>query len=136
MSLFDNLSKKIGDVAQNAAKVSGELVEITKINVNIKAEEDNINKIYNEIGRYYFGQFEAGVQLDEFIMDHCHKIKGYELHINDLKEKIKEIKNIEICEVCGSETARTNTFCGKCGSKINIKENQAEYDDSKEGSDI
>jgi len=37
MAFFENLGKKVGEAAQAAAKKSGELVEVTKLNVNINS---------------------------------------------------------------------------------------------------
>ncbi len=134
MALFDNLGKKLGDVAQNAAKKSSEMVEITKINMSIKSEEDSINKIYNEIGKHCFGKFENGNESDSAIIEFCEKIKNHKANINGYEEKINEIKNIRICEDCGNEIIRTSTFCSKCGAKI--ENNDIHEADNKEEKDI
>ena len=73
--MFENLSKKIGDFAQNAAKKSGEfaqtaakksseVVEITKLNMSITGEENSIEKLYVEIGKLYYSSNQAGTELD------------------------------------------------------------------------
>lgn len=124
MSLFDNLGKKLGDAAQNAVKKSGEMVEITKINLSIKSEEDSLSKIYSEIGKYSFDKFENGNENDSKIIDLCEKIRSHMVSIDAYKEKINQIRNVKICENCGSETLRTNAFCGKCGAKIENDDKQ------------
>jgi len=121
MAMFDNFGKRIGDLAQNAAKKSGEMVEVTKINISIKSEEDSIEKIYDEIGKYCFVKFEAGNETDSSIIDLCEKIKDHKTKISAFKDKINEIKNVYTCEKCGSEVSKTSVFCGNCGAKVEAK---------------
>lgn len=89
MSFFDDLSKKVGDVASTAAKKSGELVETTKINMSISKEEESITKIYTEIGKKYF---EANSDsADSEYAGLFDTIKKHQDTINELKEKIKQM---------------------------------------------
>jgi DnaJ-class molecular chaperone with C-terminal Zn finger domain len=120
MAMFDNFGKKIGDLAQNAVKKSGEMVEVTKLNINIKTEEESIDKLYDEIGKYCYVRYEAGNENDSSIIEICGKIKDHKEKISALKEKINEIKNVFLCEKCGGEISKTSTFCGNCGAKVEV----------------
>jgi uncharacterized coiled-coil DUF342 family protein len=93
MPVFDNLGKKIGNIAQSAAKKSGEMVEITKMNLSINKEEDSIKKLYAEIGEYCYERVENGAQFDDEIVSLCQQINSHKNNISSLKEKINEIKN-------------------------------------------
>ena len=46
MNILDNISKRVSEVAQVAAKKSSEVVEITKLNMSINTEEDKVQKLY------------------------------------------------------------------------------------------
>lgn len=128
MAMFDNIGRKLGDLAQNAAKKSSEMVEVTKLNINIKSEEDSINQLFSEIGKYCLIKYEAGNENDNSIIELCEKIKGNKANINILKDKINEIKNVAVCEKCGSEVLRTSTFCGSCGAKVVFEEKEDSSD--------
>ncbi|WZL71374.1 hypothetical protein QBE51_08565 [Defluviitalea saccharophila] len=93
--MFDNLSKKIGAAAQSAAKKSGEVVEITKLNLNINAEEESIKKLYIELGKYCFDKYNSNTEGDETILELCTKIKTHKENIDTLNQKISEIKSTE-----------------------------------------
>ena len=104
--MFENLSKKIGDFAQNAAKKSGEfaqtaakksgeVVEITKLNMSITSEENSIEKLYIEVGKLCYSSTQAGTELDGSISEICQKIKGHKDAIAEIKDKINAIKNAE-----------------------------------------
>ncbi|NSW89623.1 MAG: zinc-ribbon domain-containing protein [Firmicutes bacterium] len=117
MPLFDNLSKKVSEAAQAAAKKSTELVEITKLNMNISSEEDKIKKLYIKIGESIYAKFCSGLQIDPDFINDCEEIKSHLEAIKGLKAKIMEIKNIKLCTSCGTEIDRNVMFCPKCGAK-------------------
>lgn len=117
MAFLENLGKKVGEAAQAAAKKSGELVEITKLNVNIGSEEDKIQKIYSQIGKNLFEKYKASGAVDEDFREACETIKVHEQNIASLKDKIMELKSIKACIGCGAEMDRTQAFCSKCGAR-------------------
>jgi hypothetical protein len=124
MTLINNLGKKLGGIAQNAAKKSGDVVEITKLNLNINSEEDSIKKVFYEMGKYCYEGFERGEVTDEILIEFCNKIKEHKEIICSYNAKINQIKNIVICPSCGSEVEKIYTFCGKCGKELNEETEQ------------
>lgn len=124
MAFLENLGKKVGEAAQAAAKKSGELVEITKLNVNIGSEEDKIQKLYTQIGKSIFEKYNATGMADADVKDNCEAIKLHEQNIKALKDKIMEVKSVKNCVSCGSEMDKTQLFCAKCGSRNDIAPSQ------------
>jgi ribosomal protein L40E len=120
MAIFDNLGKKAATFAQNAAKKSGELVEATKLNLSIKAEEDKIDNNYFEIGKLVFQDYLENKELKPEVLAHCENIKASNETIAELKEKIMEVKNVKICSQCGAELEKSTQFCSGCGAKQEI----------------
>ncbi len=86
------IGKKLGNLAQTTVKKTGELYDTTKLNLDIKKEEDSIKDIYMEIGKYCYECCEAGAEFDSHIMELCGKIAGHIDNIDSLKRKIEEIK--------------------------------------------
>lgn len=117
MAFFENLGKKVGEAAQAAAKKSGELVEVTKLNVNINSEEDKIQKLYSQIGKAIYEKYCATGAADGGIKDICESIKVHEQNIRALREKIAEVKGTKQCVGCGAEMEKAQIFCSKCGAK-------------------
>jgi len=117
MAFLENLGKKMGEAAQTAAKKSSELVEVTKLNMNINSEEDKIQKLYVQIGKKVYEGFSSNAEANpEFAAD-CEAIKAHEENIKSLREKILEVKNLKACSNCGAEMDKTTVFCTKCGTK-------------------
>jgi len=122
MSLFENITKKVTDTARAAAKKSGELVEATKLNMSIGAEEDKIEKVYAEIGKVVYEAFSNGEAVSEMFKEQCETIKSYEDNIKEMKQKILDLKSVKICSGCGAELDTEVVFCPKCGAKQEIPE--------------
>lgn len=125
MAFLENLGKKIGETAQAAAKKSNEIVETTKLNANINAEEDKIHKLYSQMGKTVFAKFSETGTTEEYLREACEQIIAHEENIKVLREKISELKGIKACISCGAEMERTQVFCSKCGAKNEIVQAEA-----------
>lgn len=126
MAVFESFTKKVAETAKAAAKKSSELVEVTKLNMNIGAEETKIEKTYSEIGKIVYQKYAEGEDVGDMFREQCEKIKSYEEVIKDLKQKILDLKNVKLCTGCGTELAADVVFCSKCGSKQEIVVAQSE----------
>jgi hypothetical protein len=126
VAFFSNFKEKVSGFAQNAAQKSGEVVEVTKLNISINTEEEGIKELYCELGEYCFKKFINGDESDSTVIGFCEKIKIHQENIKYLKERINEIKNIVICSSCGNSVLKTNEFCGKCGAKVEAEAEVAE----------
>jgi len=120
MAFIDKLSKiakSVGDEAVNAAKKSGDLIEITKLNHSISNEEDNIKAEYTDLGILVYRKFQSGVSVEEDFVAGCNRIDELNKNIETLKQKIREVKNVKSCQSCGNQLALEVMFCPKCGTK-------------------
>jgi hypothetical protein len=121
MPFKDNLSKlakTVGEGATAVAKKSGDMVEVTKLNLAIQSEVDGIKSMYSDIGAMIYKKYEDGEQLDEDIITICEKIKDKEDIVTELKQKVLYIKNIKMCANCKTELSPEIIFCPKCGKEL------------------
>lgn len=124
MSFFDDLGKKISQVAQTAVQKTKEMADVAKLNSSISDEEKRINDNYLQIGKLYVSLHDAEheADFDAFIAaihESEGKIKGYQ-------QQIKDIKGIVKCEKCGAEVSKDAAFCSSCGAPIPKEEPAAE----------
>lgn len=96
MPFFDDLTKKMSEVAKSAAKKSEDLVETTKLKMAINSEEDKIKAAYTEIGKIIYKKYSSGENVDEDVLSSCQQIKSMEDTIVTLSEKITQIKNSSV----------------------------------------
>lgn len=126
MAFLENLGRKVGEAAQMAAKKSGELVEITKLNVSINSEEDKIQKLYAQVGKAVYDKYCQSGAAEDYIKEVCESIKVHEQNIRALREKIVEVKGSKTCIGCGAEMERTQVFCSKCGTRNDMQQAPAQ----------
>ena len=112
MSFFNRLT----NAGKDMAKKTKELADITKLNLQISSEEDNIKNKYIEIGKLYYELFSSNP--DEKFAELCSSITESMNKISALKEQILEIKGVKKCPKCGAEIAFSAVFCSACGTKI------------------
>jgi ribosomal protein L40E len=117
MSIFDNIIKIVTDTAKVATKKSGELVEVTRLNMNISAEQDKIDKICLSIGKTIYEAFKKGERAPDNFIESCKDATEHEENIKNIKQKILELKNLKICAECGAELDADTAYCSKCGAK-------------------
>jgi len=132
MAFFENISKKVTDTAKAAARKSGDLMEVTKLNLNIGAEEDKIKRKYMEIGKTVYEEYKKGEELPYAFRDLCEKVQEYERNIEEMKAKILQLKGLKNCPSCGAELDEEFAFCPKCGAKQEVPDEQSESEDSEE----
>ena len=130
MSMFENITKKVTETAKAAAKKSGDIVEVTKLNVAISTEEDKIEKEYVNIGKIVYESFCKGTNLEAAITECCERISDFRKNVEGMKQKILELKNVKTCPGCKTELEIDTAFCPKCGTKQEIP--QPVVEESKE----
>ena len=113
MAFFDDV-KKLG---KNVAEKGKEAIEITKLNSQIGGEKDKMKDMFTKIGEQVFVSFKAGT--DHGFGEWCVQLLEMEAKIDELKNKIMEIKDSTKCPSCGSEVSKETAFCPKCGAKVN-----------------
>ena len=89
---FQDVAKKSSDVAQAAARKSGDMLEITKLSLQLKDNEKQIEEKYKEIGRLvYEGIPDIESLPDEIklMISDIHAIKESNMKLSDMIESLK-----------------------------------------------
>lgn len=98
MNNFDakNVANKLGETISIKGKEvtdkAKDLVEIANLKSQIKTNEDVMKRNYTEIGRLYYELH--GTEPEADYEEQCRAIENAQNTVNDLEEKIREIKGI------------------------------------------
>lgn len=125
MSVLDNITRKVTDTAKAAAKKSSSVVEVTKLNMNINVEEDKIRKLYAEMGKQLYEEYSEGGNIEGKLLEKCMRIDEIIANIDEMREKILELKNVKACPNCGIILDIDMEYCHKCGRKQEVTEPKA-----------
>lgn len=119
MKLLDSVKKVVTKTAKDAAKVSGELVEQTKLKLKVIELKDEINERYTKIGQLYYTSAEYEVDNGDKINSIINEIKALKSDLEKVEDEVKRNKSIKKCNVCSAENGVDDDYCSKCGNKLN-----------------
>ena len=125
MAFFDDLSKKVKDVASVATEKTRDGVELAKINMAIAGEQREIEKNYKAIGEWFVSEYTG--EIPEGVKELVEAVAASKAKIADL-EASKPRKEEEpapaaepqpamkACPICGAES--DSKFCPQCGAPM------------------
>ena len=116
--------EKFSKMTQTAVNKSKEVAEITKLSLNNNSLEAEIKTVSDQIGEYVVAN--QLLAEDEIVGQKLNQIAELKAAIAANEAKLREIKNINICSVCGAEVPATSNFCDKCGAPMKKDEPVAE----------
>ena len=116
MGIFDEIGKTISSAASSASQKTKDVAEITRLNFSISSKENELDKIYMQIGKNICQNYED-VVANEF-PEELEKVKDIKEEIANMRRKLLALKNVVLCSDCGAENAPTAKFCVNCGAKL------------------
>lgn len=119
MAFFNKVGETISSKSKNLAAKAKELAEITSLNGQVNSQEENKERAYLEIGKKYY---ELHKEASEgFFAEQCTIIEDADKKIEELKDEIRKLKGIQLCQACGEEIPSQASFCLKCGEKVQME---------------
>ena len=112
MSFFD----KVKETANSAVQSTGEILEVAKLNLDVRSAEDKINSLFAKMGKLVFASFEKGKVKDPEMVELCENVKASYTNVEELRKKIMELRNKKMCDGCKAELNENDPFCNKCGA--------------------
>ncbi len=132
MAFFD----KITAAAKSAKESANTAIEVGKLNMKIKSENDNIEQFKGQIGDLLWAQFQEGTVTDPQVIALCESIAAATANIEALQQQIEALKApaepeeeeepVEEpapvlerhCTQCGAVVAEEAKFCQDCGAQL------------------
>ncbi len=123
MEFFEQIKNKTVDVAQTVAQKSGEAVEISKIKYAIFDLNNDIKKLYSEIGKLVYTEVADSAEYSEGVLMKCEIIRAKKAKIEALKAKADRVKrgSAYTCPECGRECGEAESGCPYCGSDMTVE---------------
>lgn len=132
---FDNFVDKAYGVVDAAAKKTGEVVEISKYKMEAIKINNEIEKLYTQLGRTVYSTIKANYENDDLIDGMTEEIDELLMRLDAVNEKIGEMKKMSRCPACGAKNAQDNYYCARCGERLKSEFDNGYYDNSNEFSE-
>ena len=134
-TFFEDFCTKAKDVADAAAKKTGELVEISKYKIEASKINSEIRRTYEQLGSSVYSMVKGGYDNQELVNSLAEDIDELFMRLDAVNEKLSELKNAIICPVCGKTNAKDSMYCSKCGSKLQNSAKECDCDCCADDSD-
>lgn len=118
MPLFEDWGKRLSEVAKSAGKMTRDVAETTRINLQINTRHEEIEKCYLQLGKAYYARQAAGGGSTEAMDALCSQIAGMIAECEDLQRQVDDLKGQRRCPNCGSVQSATSSFCSECGERL------------------
>ena len=110
------------DAAESAARQfgqkTGDTLEMAKLNMKIFDLNTEIGVSMREIGRIVYDTHTGKVTDENALSEIIRSVDEKFEEIDNYKAKLAEFKKSVICAVCNEACSKGDTFCKKCGAKI------------------
>lgn len=125
MDIFNKIGDTIFSTGKDVSKKAREISGITKLKMDIRMKEDFIEKQYAAIGKQYYATHK---EEDVLSYDEMESISDALLEIENLKNKIMEMKGAKECSNCGEMVPEGAHFCNKCGAPVSEQKKADTYE--------
>ena len=126
MDFFDEMYKKVSDVASYTAKEAEKLTGVAKLKYSLMREKSKLEDSFKEMGELYYSQMKYS-ELDEKKLSIAYdKIEKNKVEIDRLTGLICELTDTKICAFCENKLSKDMAFCPRCGA------NQTPKDEAKD----
>ena len=131
MAFFD----KITAAARSAKETANTAIEVGKLNMKIKGENDSIEQFKGQIGDLLWAEYQEGNVTDPRIIALCESIAAATANIASLQQQIDVLKAPAVpaeeeaveeelpvlerhCTQCGAVVPEDGKFCSNCGAQL------------------
>lgn len=118
MGIFDDLMGKAKAAADVAGKKTGEIMEISKLKLQINQLTCEVDKAYSRMGALVYESVKNNADAKDVINVIVAEIDDLNGQIEEAQAKINQLKNVVKCTNCGTIISEDSIFCSRCGEPI------------------
>ncbi|MBO5154069.1 MAG: zinc ribbon domain-containing protein [Eubacterium sp.] len=119
MAFFDKLSETLTNASKDVSQKAKDLSGVAKLTMDIHTKEDQVQKLYAQIGKLYFDEHK---DEEPAAYEQMPQIKETLTVIEDMKKELMELKGAKVCPRCGQEVKAADAYCKNCGAKMEDEE--------------
>lgn len=129
MGTFDSLFDKAKNVADAASKMTGEVVDISKVKLQAFKINTNIQKNYEMLGSIVYDSMKFGTDSKELVDVCVAEIDRLLAELDVLNDSLHSAHKAEgiRCLSCGFENTEGSFFCARCGTALNASDSEQQY---------
>lgn len=118
MAIFEDMLSRAKVLAEVAGKKTSEVVETTKVKMEISQIQREVASLYEGLGRLVYDGRKSGESVEEMIDACVAHLDEQNAYLEELHDRLLEGKSAVRCAACGSVNDDTARFCNHCGQAL------------------
>ncbi len=117
--ILNTISHTAKKVARKTTKKVGEIANITKYSVKLKAKDADLGEKLEKLGKLYYSYTKLENEETKAKLDNCLKeVEALQEEIAELRKKVAEVKEEVECTNCGGYVPQGKTICPSCKKSL------------------
>lgn len=118
MGILDDVVINVKSAAEVVGKKASQIVDISKLRINISELNAEISKRYGELGQYIYTCKKNGEVNEAEVAEKIEAVDELYQQMNAILQEIGSMQNKINCPVCGKQCNCESAFCSYCGAKL------------------
>ncbi len=107
----------VGKAAGSAAKKTGELAELARLNMNLYSLRGEQEKELATVGGIFYAASKGETLDEEKLAVLYTSLDARKAKMDEIEEKVSRLKSNKTCKACGASFAKEYAYCPVCGEK-------------------
>ncbi|MBQ3094268.1 MAG: hypothetical protein IJC52_03760 [Clostridia bacterium] len=118
MATFEDFLNKARDLAEAAGKKTTEMVDKTKVKMEISTLQKQLAATFEGLGRLVYDAEAAGEDIADMKQTAFETVKELQEQIDALQGKLYDYEGAVRCKECGAVNDGDAVFCKNCGKSV------------------
>ncbi len=130
--VVNKISRTVKKVARKTTKKVGEIANVTKYTVKLKAKDADLGEKLERLGKLYYSYIKNENEDVKAELDKCLKeVDELNAEIAEIRKAIAKAKDEIKCTKCGSYVSSSKEACPNCKTSLERIEIAPEANDEK-----
>lgn len=106
------------DTARVAGKKAGQMVDVAKLNVQLFDLNGDYNEVLRQLGQVMYDTHKGQAPEGDPVTQLLAKADELVEKIAEVKTRIADLRQAQICPACGAPCGKGDKFCRTCGQAL------------------
>lgn len=127
-SFLDSALETAKVVANAAGKKTEEVVETSKLRLQVLSINNELKQVYEKIGTMVYYAEKDHIDVQTAIADLIAEADQLQEQLGEAENRVAQLKKIKKCSNCGASCPADSHFCSRCGMIIDNDQPKEYYE--------
>lgn len=118
MGILDDVVINAKSAAEAVSKKAGQIVDVSKLRINVAELNAEISKRYEALGEYVYENCREALAEDAEAVGKMAELDELSAQKDAVTKELVDKQNKVVCPTCGKQSPITAQYCSNCGTKL------------------